>query len=366
MRKPASFYFFKRKPIARKSRHECWREVADLTDLSMQERLRVEWMVFYHTTGQENAALTARYFDISRKTFHKWLRRFKDSKYDIRSLADQSRAPQHRRKWEVTLVQEDRIRRLRKRYPYYGKKKLKVLYEKEYSEEISTWKIERVIRRYKLYPDKQKAEKIARKRARARQKPKKRITQLVKEGRPCFLFQLDTIVIYWGSLKRYILTAVDHATKLGYARMYKNKSSRCAADFLYRLRYLVGQPIENLQTDNGSEFAWEFERASTRLGIHRYFSRVKTPKDNSQIERFNQTLEYEWLYNFNLSLDPQELNPRLTEWLIEYNFNRPHQSLAYLAPVQYIEKQLAKIRSPVLPMWSASTATSLLLGLQLS
>ena len=71
MRKPASFYFFKRKPIARKSRHECWREVADLTGLSIQERLRVEWMVFYYTTGQENAALTARYFNISRKTFHK-------------------------------------------------------------------------------------------------------------------------------------------------------------------------------------------------------------------------------------------------------------------------------------------------------
>jgi len=91
------------------------------------------------------------------------------------------------------------------------------------------------------------------------------------------------------------------------------------------------------------------------LGIQRYFSRVKTPKDNSEIERFNQTLEYEWLYNFNLSLDPEELNPGLTEWLIEYNFNRPYQSLAYFAPVEYIERELAKIRSPVLPMWSAST-----------
>jgi len=355
MRKPASFHFFKRKPLVRESRYEFWRKVAELTGLSAKERLRVEWMVFYHTTAQENATLTARYFGISRKTFHKWLRRFKDSKYDVRSLVDQPRVPQHRRKWEVTLIQEDRIRQLRKKHPYYGKKKLKVLYQKEYSEEISTWKVERVIRKHELYPDRKKAERIAQKRARARQRPKKRITQLVKEGRPCFLFQLDTIVIYWGNVKRYILTAIDHASKLGYARMYRNKSSRCAADFLYRLRYLVGQSIENLQTDNGSEFAWEFERASARLGIRRYFSRVKTPKDNPEIERFNQTLEYEWLYNFNLSLDPEQLNLRLTEWLIEYNFHRPHQSLAYLTPIQYIERELAKIRSPVLPMWSATT-----------
>jgi len=263
--------------------------------------------VFYYTAGKENVTLTAQHFGISRKTFYKWSKRFRDSKYDVHSLADRSRAPHRKRHWEVTVIQEERIRRLRKRYPYYGKKKLKVLYEKEYSEEISTWKIERVVSRYKLYPDQNKAEKTAKKRARAQKHPKKRITQLVKEGRLCFLFQLDTIVIYWNSLKRYILTAVDHATKLGYARMYKNKSSRSAADFLYRLRYLVAQPIENLQTDNGSEFAWEFERATAKLGIQRYFSRVKTQKDNSEIERFNQTLEYEWLYNFNLSLDPEEL-----------------------------------------------------------
>ena len=105
-----------------------------------------------------------------------------------------------------------------------------------------------------------------------------------------------------------------------------------------------------MPTDNGSEFAYEFERASAKLGIQRYFSRVKTPKDNLEIEGFNETLEYEWLHDCNLSFAPEELNPKLTEWLIEYNFNRPHQSLAYLAPVEYIEKELAKIRSPALLM----------------
>ena len=48
---------------------------------------------------------------------------------------------------------------------------------------------------------------------------------------------------------------------LGYARMYKNKSSRVAADFLYRLGFVIDQPRHNSQIDNGSEFAREFERA---------------------------------------------------------------------------------------------------------
>jgi len=140
--------------------------------------------------------------------------------------------------------------------------------------------------------------------------------------------------MHWNKLKRYTLAAVDHATQLGHARMCKNESSRSATDFHHRLRYLVNQPIEDSQTDNGSEFAREFERATAKLGIQRYSSRAKTPKDNPEIERFNETLEY--------------------EWLIEHDFNRPHQSLAYLAPVEHIEEGLAKTRSPVLPMWSAT------------
>jgi len=140
------------------------------------------------TVARENAALTAKLFGISRKTFHKWFKRFKGSKYNVKCLADQSKAPRHKRTWEITLTQEERIRRLRSKYPHYGKKKLKALYKKEYSEQISSWKIERVIRRHKLYPDKKKTEKSVRKRAGTGQKPKKRITQLMKEDRPCLLF----------------------------------------------------------------------------------------------------------------------------------------------------------------------------------
>ena len=62
--------------------------------------------------------------------------RFRESKYDVHSPADRSRAHHRKRHWEVTLIQEDRIRRFRKRSPCYGKKKLKVIYEKEYIERI--------------------------------------------------------------------------------------------------------------------------------------------------------------------------------------------------------------------------------------
>ncbi|HEO63838.1 MAG TPA: transposase, partial [Candidatus Omnitrophica bacterium] len=121
------------------------------------------------------------------------------------------------------------------------------------------------------------------------------------------------------------------------------------------MQYTINQPIENIQTENGSEFAYYFEQRANKLKIDRYFSGVKTPKDNPEAERFNQTLKYEWLYDSNLDLDCDRFNRKLTEWLIEYNFNRPHETLDYLTPMEHIENKSTKIRSPVevLPMWSA-------------
>ena len=103
MRKPASFYFFKTKPIPPENRYERWRGVANLSGFTSNERLRVEWMVFYYTAAKGNVTLTAQHFSISRKTFYKWFNRFKDSKYDVQSLADRSKAPCHKRNWEVSL-----------------------------------------------------------------------------------------------------------------------------------------------------------------------------------------------------------------------------------------------------------------------
>jgi transposase InsO family protein len=356
MKKPWSYYYFAQKPLAVPDRYTVWRKAAKASKLSAAAWLRLEWMIYYFTTAGKQVTKTCRHFGISRKTFYSWLRRFEENQWEVRVLEDRSRRPHQCRRWEVTQIQEARICQLRKEHLYYGKQKLRVLYQQRYGESISTWKIERVIRKHRLYPDKARAAKLAQKRSRGRQHPKPRITQLVKEKRLWFLLQLDTKVIYDERVKRYFFVAVDHASKLGYARMYPQKSSTTAADFLYRLYYLVHQPIANLLMDNGSEFAHQFKKTAAELGMTQYFSRVKTPKDNAEAERFIQTLLYEWLYDGNLSTDCDELNQRLTEWLIEYNFYRPHQTLNYLTPIQYIEQAVAKIKSPVLPMYSATTA----------
>ena len=329
-------YVFRRKPIVLTPKYQRWRNIAKMISLSDEGLRRLEWIIFYYTVGQKNAAFTTAHFAISRQCFYKWLNRFNYSGQKIRSLETCSRAPHHTRTWTVTLVEQARIKNLRLKHIHWGKKKLKKLYKTDYSETISTWKIQRVIRVFKLYPNLVKQEKIAAKRKKNKQNPKKRIQQLTKEPILWFLLQLDGITIHWNGLKRYILTAVDHAGKLGFARMYQSKSSRSAADFLYRLRYFINEPIINLQTDNGSEFAGDFEKAAIQLNIEQYFSRNRTPEDNPEVERFNQTLEYEWLNDGHFNPDCKKFNKALTEWLVEYNFIRPHETLDYATPIEYI------------------------------
>ncbi len=93
---------------------------------------------------------TCTHFGISRRVFYKWQPLF--DKGRVEALETHSTAPKNTREWEVTAVQEYRIKELRTKHMHWGKKKLKVLYQREFSEEISTWKIERVLRKHQLFP----------------------------------------------------------------------------------------------------------------------------------------------------------------------------------------------------------------------
>ena len=312
--------------------------------LSKEAQGRLKWMDYYRKT--KNISLTCRHFNISRKTFHKWKNLY--NPHNLATLESKNKAPKRKRQREITPEQEMRIVSLRKQYIRYGKQKLALIYQQTYQEKISSWKIQKTIEKYKLYHHPQRTESIRRKRARSQNK--KRITELKQKKISGFLIQVDTIVIHWNGLRRYILTGIDKYSKIAFARMYTTHSSYNSRDFLYRLNYLLDGKIENIQTDNGSEFKKYFDQGCRKLNINHYFSRNKTPKDNAVNERFNRTLQEEFIGQGNFSPDIRTFNRNLTEWLVEYNFRRPHQSLNYIPPINFQVKHFK-----LLPMYPSST-----------
>lgn len=326
------------------SRHVRWRATAKVLELSKEACKRLEWVIYYETRGGKNASLTARHFGIGRSTFHKWFKVFDET--NLRTLESRSRAPNKRRARQAVPLKDERVIALRKRYPYWGKMKLKVLYEREYQEPMTSWYIQRVIEHYKLYPKKRKKKKKTKRKTQV----KKRISECAKVPKTGFLIHLDTIVLHLSGTKRYILTAIDDHSKVAYARMYTSHASASAKDFFQRLYFLFDQQVVNVHTDNGSEFHKHFDQAVTALDLPHYWSRARTPKDNPSNERFNRTLKEEFLYWGNFHPDPSVFNRTLTDWLVEYNAIRPHESLNYLTPIAFAEQTM-----DVSTMWSSGT-----------
>lgn len=343
--------YFRKQPIKLKNRYDRWRIVAKHQKASCKALLRLEWIIYYETRAEYNALLTCRHFGIVPKTFYKFLNRFDSA--DMHTLEDKSRAPLNVRQRQITPEQEQRVIALRTQYLSYGKEKIRAQYNTLYGEDISDHMILYTIQKHNLYPKKTDIEKLRQKRTRNRNKLsiiKLKETRQRNRNALGFLVQTDTIVLHLFGLKRYVLTAIDRFGKIAYARVYKNHSSYSAADFLKRLHFLLDKQIVNIQTDNGSEFAKHFEDACNKLSIAHYFSRTRTPKDNAVIERFNRTLQEEWLNHGNFYADTDTFNSKLTEWLVEYNFHRRHRSLDNLSPINYCIKT-----GRVLPMYSTHT-----------
>lgn len=345
---PSAKHTFLQKPLPEMDKWHLLRLVGKDT-LSLKAQLKLEWILFYYTIAKENATQTAVHFGISRKTFYKWLKRF--SQKNLLTLEEKSRAPQKTRQREISFVQRERIRILRKRHLRWGKMKLQVRYRKEYGEYISSWKIQKVIEEEHLYFDKVKQQRQAKRQKQAQKQQKKRIIDFVKENKVNHLWHVDTVVftLTQGGY-RYLLTAIDEISKLAYARLYTTHSSRKAADFLKRLHYLTEGEMINLHHDNGSEFEKDFKKACIELSLPQWYSRVRTPTDNPVLERFNRTIQEEFVEMIDIGLeDVNEFNLRLLDWLIEYNNIRPNQALDYLTPLEYIDQR------SLLPMSSSHT-----------
>jgi putative transposase len=92
--------------------------------------------------------------------------------------------------------------------------------------------------------------------------------------------------------------------------------------------------------DNGPEFrgralaAWSEQR-----GVRLDFIQPGKPAQNAYIESFNGRLRDECL-NANWFTSLSDARRKIENWRQDYNQQRPHSSLGYLAPAEFAQKQL--------------------------
>lgn len=90
-----------------------------------------------------------------------------------------------------------------------------------------------------------------------------------------------------------------------------------------------------LRTDNGPEFLGEaFVEWAKRQGMAIQYIQPGKPNQNAYIERFNRTFREE-LLDQHLFVRLQDVREATWWWMIEYNEQRPHDSLGELTPVEF-------------------------------
>ncbi|MHA8109899.1 transposase [Aquirufa sp. A-Brett2-W8] len=103
-----------------------------------------------------------------------------------------------------------------------------------------------------------------------------------------------------------------------------------------------------LRSDNGPEFtSKDLEIWCKDQEINLQFIQPGKPMQNGFIERFNR-LYREAVLDAYLFFELNEVRKLTQEWIDEYNYNRPHESLGNLTPIEWKEKVLNNPMSTVL------------------
>lgn len=275
-------------------------------------------------------------FKLKKTTLHTWKRTYEKSGRRVSSLIPHQTRPLHVRKMETDWRLVSLIKELRKEHGNIGKNILKPFidaYAKELGiETIGETTIGKVIKRRKLtfekkvYPQKQQ-----------NKFKKLRIRKSPKVHSPGFI-EMDSIVVYINYEKHLFMSVIDIYTKYALVVYVKDLSSATAKKVLQQFQELNPTRIHTVQTDNGSEFLKSFHAYLEEQKIKHQFIYPRMPKINSYIERFNRTIQEEFiLRNDEIYYDQKAFAQKLTKYLYWYNYQRPHASLKYMSPMSFIQ-----------------------------
>lgn len=150
--------------------------------------------------------------------------------------------------------------------------------------------------------------------------------------------QMDTTYPYGYGQSKVTYTAIDDATRIVYAYTYEKANAINTVDFLQRLITHLPFTILKIRTDQGREFI--NVKVKDFLKVNNIIHRGNTPyspEENGKIERFHRTLNEKCLrFGFYPSQSLDEFNYKLTLFLHYYNTIKKHRGLGMngMSPVE--------------------------------
>jgi transposase InsO family protein len=305
---------------------------------------RLEILKFFDEFGVD---ATRRAFGKGRSTIFLWKRRLKISGGKLTALAPGNKTPLHKRKRIVHPFIEEFIIKYRSSHPRAdkttitpalatacGSQGIRPISESTVGRIIHDLKGKGRLSRSNKVTINGRTEKLM---SRGPKRPRKKTRRNgFPAENPGDIVQMDTVSIFVDGIKRYIFTAIDIKTRFAFACSYRSSSSANGSDFLRKFMHISPFATSRVQTDNGSEFEKHFDKACQEQGLVHFFNYPKHPQSNSLLERFNRTIQEQFV---NWHIDDIEetdiFNRDLMEYLIWYNTEKPHRGIGNVPPLRY-------------------------------
>ena len=161
----------------------------------------------------------------------------------------------------------------------------------------------------------------------------------IESHHPGYLIAQDTCYLGYikGIGRLYQQTSIDTYSNVGFAKLYLDRTSLTAADFMNDkvLPFFDKEGISVLRvlTDRGSEYCGRVETHPYELylhlnGIEHTKTKTRHPQTNGAVERLNQTIEnefYQVSFRKKLYRTLEEIQADLDEFMDYYNKERTNQ-----------------------------------------
>lgn len=230
----------------------------------------------------------------------------------------------------------ERLKALAGKWRRFGCARLHILLRRE-GIRINHKKTERIYREERL---------TLRKRRRKKYAAEQRVMDIPRPIKPNHVWSMDFVMDGISGSRRFkTLSVIDEYTRWCHkSEVDTSLTGERVKRTLNEIAEVHGLP-EIIIVDNGPEFIsraldeWAYHR-----GIKLFFIRPGKPVENCYIESFNGRFRDECL-NLHWFRTIEHARQIIEQWRQEYNTERPHSSLDYLTPAEYIQKITATASS---------------------
>ena len=278
---------------------------------------RVRFVVAAHRKEKSMAEL-CREFNISRPLGYEWLRRYQQG--GVEAIAERNRRPQHSPRQTGAEI-EQQVIVLRRRYPDWGARKLRVLLA-EQGVELARNTIHRILLRHGLVHAEDRHEAAS---------------ERFERSRPNELWQMDFKgPKLWHQAVGPLSVLDDHSRYLVALQAVGSTRTEVVREQLESTFQRCGVP-EAMLMDHGVPW-WSAQSSGgmtelsvwlMRQGVQLHWSRVRHPQTQGKVERFHGELQRALARRRVLVAEVQVW---LDEFRWEHNHVRPHEALGMERP----------------------------------